>query len=130
MSEQNRHKVLFLCTHNSARSQMAEGLLRQLAGDHFKAYSAGTEATGVRPQAIKVMNEIGIDISGQKSKTFEEYLGQSFDYVITVCDAANEACPIFPGAKRPLHWSFEDPARATGAEEERLKKFRSVRDEI
>ena len=126
----SKARVLFLCTHNSARSQMAEGLLRQLAGDHFEAYSAGTEATGVRPQAIKVMNEIGIDISGQKSKTFEEYLGQSFDYVITVCDAANEACPIFPGAKRRLHWSFEDPAAAVGSEEDRLRVFQSVRGRI
>jgi arsenate reductase (thioredoxin) len=122
--------VLFLCTHNSARSQMAEGLLRHLAGDSFEAYSAGTEATFVRPQAIEVMNEIGIDISGQKSKTLDEYLGQPFDYVITVCDTANEACPVFPGAKRRLHWSFEDPAAAVGSEEERLRVFRSVRDDI
>jgi arsenate reductase (thioredoxin) len=125
-----RSRVLFLCTHNSARSQMAEGLLRHLAGDRFEVYSAGTEATFVRPQAIKVMSEIGIDISGQKSKTLEEYLGQPFDYVITVCDAANEACPVFPGAKRRLHWSFEDPAAAVGSEEERLGVFRSVRDNI
>ena len=130
MNKQNRKKVLFLCTHNSARSQMAEGLLRQLAGDRFGTYSAGTEATGVRPQAIKVMNEIGIDISGQQSKTLEKYIGQPFDYVITVCDAANEACPVFPGAKQRLHWSFEDPAAAVGSEEERLRVFRSVRDNI
>jgi arsenate reductase (thioredoxin) len=122
--------VLFLCTHNSARSQMAEGLLRHLAGNRFEVYSAGTEATFVRPQAITVMNEIGIDISGQKSKTLEEYLGQPFDYVITVCNAANEACPIFPDAKRRLHWSFEDPAAAVGSEAERLRVFRSVRDNI
>ena len=122
--------MLFLCTHNSARSQMAEGLLRHLAGDRFEVYSAGTEATFVRPQAIKVMSEIGIDISGQQSKTLEGYLGQPFDYVITVCDAANEACPVFPGAKRRLHWSFEDPAAAVGSEEERVRVFRSVRDDI
>ena len=122
--------MLFLCTHNSARSQMAEGLLRHLAGDRFEVYSAGTEATFVRPQAIKVMSEIGVDISGQESKTLEEYLGQPFDYVITVCDAANEACPVFPEAKRRLHWSFEDPAVAVGSEEERLGVFRSVRDDI
>jgi arsenate reductase (thioredoxin) len=122
--------VLFLCTHNSARSQMAEGLLRHLAGDRLEVYSAGTEATFVRPQAIKVMSEIGIDISGQQSKTLEEYLGQPFDYVITVCDAANEACPVFPGAKRRLHWSLEDPAAAVGSEEERLGVFRAVRDNI
>ena len=122
--------MLFLCTHNSARSQMAEGLLRHLAGHRFEVYSAGTEATFVRPHAIEVMNEIGIDISGQKSKTLANYLGQPFDYVITVCDSANEACPVFPGAKRRLHWSFDDPAAAVGREEERLRVFRSVRDNI
>jgi arsenate reductase len=109
---------------------MAEGLLRHLAGDRFDVYSAGSEATFVRPQAIEVMNENGIDISGQKSKTLEEYLGQPFDYVITVCDSANEACPVFPGAKQRLHWSFEDPAAAVGREEERLRVFRSVRENI
>jgi arsenate reductase len=109
---------------------MAEGLLRQFAGDRFDVYSAGTEATVVRPQAIEVMSEIGIDISGQESKTLEGYLEQPFDYVITVCDTANEACPVFPGAKRRLHWSFEDPAAAVGGEEERLRVFRSVRDKI
>src|SRR4028119_2116620 len=123
-------KVLFLCTHNSARSQMAEGLLRHLAGDRFEVMSAGTEATQVRPLAVRAMNELGIDISGQESKTMERFLGDTFDYVITVCDDANEACPIFPGAKRRLHWSFEDPAQARGSEEERLWVFQSVRDEI
>ena len=126
----SKTRVLFLCTHNSARSQMAEGLLRRLAGNRFEVYSAGTEATGVRPQAVDVMNEIGIDISGQQSKTLQQYLGQPFDYVITVCDAANEACPVFPGAKQRLHWSIEDPAAAVGSEEERLRVFRSVRDNI
>ncbi|HZB82322.1 MAG TPA: arsenate reductase ArsC [Rubrobacteraceae bacterium] len=126
----SRARVLFLCTHNSARSQMAEGLLRHFAGDRFEVYSAGTVATAVRPQAIEVMGEIGIDISGQESKTLKGYLGQPFDYVITVCDTAKEACPVFPGAKRRLHWSFEDPAVAVGSEEERLKVFRSVRDKI
>jgi arsenate reductase (thioredoxin) len=125
-----RARVLFLCTHNSARSQMAEGLLRQFAGDRFEVYSAGTEATVVRLQAIEVMREIGVDISGQESKTLEGYLEQPFDYVITVCDTANEACPVFLGAKRRLHWSFEDPAAAVGSEEGRLKVFRSVRDKI
>jgi arsenate reductase (thioredoxin) len=119
-----------LCTHNSARSQMAEGLLCRLAGNRFEVYSAGTEATGVRPQAVEVMNEIGIDISGQQSKPLQQYLGQPFDYVITICDAANEACPVFPGAKQRLHWSFEDPAAAVGSEEERLMVFRTVRDDI
>jgi arsenate reductase (thioredoxin) len=121
---------LFLCTHNSARSQMAEGLLRHLAGDSFEAHSAGTEATHVRPLAIRAMEEVGVDISGQESKTLERYLEEPFDYVITVCDDANEACPVFPGAKNRLHWSFEDPSRAEGSEEERLAVFRSVRDRI
>ena len=125
-----KSRVLFLCTHNSARSQMAEGLLRGLAGDRFEVFSAGTEVTHVRPQAIKVMKELGIDISGQESKTLERYLGEPFDYVITVCDDANEACPFFPGARRRLHWSFEDPAAAEGSEEQRLGVFRKVRDQI
>jgi arsenate reductase (thioredoxin) len=123
-------KVLFLCTHNSARSQMAEGLLRHLAGNRFEVMSAGTEATHVRPLAVRAMDELGIDISKQESKTLDRYLGETFDYVITVCDDANEACPVFPGAKRRLHWSFEDPAQATGSEEERLRVFQSVSDEI
>lgn len=127
---ETRRRVLFLCTHNSARSQMAEGLLRNLAGDRFEVTSAGTEATRVRPQAIEVMGEIGIDISGQESKTLERYLGEPFDYVITVCDDANEACPVLPGAKSRLHWSFRDPSQATGSEEERLEVFRTVRDEL
>jgi arsenate reductase len=123
-------RVLFLCTHNSARSQMAEGMLRNLAEGRFEVHSAGTEATRLRPQAMKVMDEIGIDISGQESKTLDRYLGDPFDYVITVCDEANEACPFFPGAKNRLHWSFEDPSQATGSEDERLAVFRRVRDEI
>jgi arsenate reductase (thioredoxin) len=123
-------RVLFLCTHNSARSQMAEGMLRNLAEGRFEVMSAGTEATHVRRQAIKVMNEIGIDISGQESKTLARYLGQPFDYVITVCDEANETCPVFAGAKNRLHWSLEDPSRADGSEEERLAVFRRVREEI
>jgi arsenate reductase len=122
--------VLFLCTHNSARSQMAEGLLRHLAGDRFVAFSAGTVATAVRPQAIQVMREIGIDIARQESKTLERYLGKPLDLVITVCDDANEACPVFPGARERLHWSFEDPSRATGNPEEQLAVYRRVRDEI
>lgn len=123
-------RVLFLCTHNSARSQMAEGLLRHLAGGRFEAHSAGTEATSVRPLAARAMAEIGSDISDQESKTLQRYLGEPFDYVVTVCDAANEACPIFPGAKHRLHWSFPDPSGVTGTEEERLEVFRAVRDEI
>jgi arsenate reductase (thioredoxin) len=125
-----RARVLFLCTHNSARSQMAEGLLRHLAGDRFEAMSAGTEATHVRPLAVRTMEEIGVDISGQESKTLDRYLQEPFDYVITVCDDANEACPFFPGAANRLHWSFEDPSKAQGTEEERFEVFRSVRDQI
>jgi len=123
-------RILFLCTHNSARSQMAEGLLRHLAGDRFEAHSAGTEATHVRPLAIRAMDEVGVDISGQESKILDGYLEEPFDYVITVCDDANEACPFFPGARNRLHWSFEDPSRAEGSEGERLEVFRSVRDRI
>ena len=125
-----RSRVLFLCTHNSARSQMAEGLLRHLAGDRFEAHSAGTEATQVRPLAIRAMDEIGVNISGQESKTLERYLREPFDHVITVCDDANEACPFFPGARNRVHWSFEDPSRAEGTEEERMAVFRLVRDRI
>ena len=123
-------RVLFLCTHSSARSQMAEGMLRHLAGDRFEALSAGTEATHVRPQAVEVMREIGVDISGQESETLARYLGERFDYVVTVCDDANEACPVFPGAKERLHWSLPDPSAARGTEKERLRVFRSVRDSI
>ncbi len=119
-----------MCTHNSARSQMAEGLLRHLAGDRFEVYSAGTEATFVRPEAVSVMAELGIDISGQESEALDRYLHEPFDLVVTVCDDANEACPVFPGAKNRLHWSFRDPSRATGSDEERLGAFREVRDEI
>jgi arsenate reductase len=109
---------------------MAEGLLRALAGDRFEAMSAGTEATHVRPLAIRAMEEIGIDISGQESKTLDRYLKEPFDHVITVCDDANEACPSFPGAMNRLHWSFEDPSKAEGTEEQRMVVFRSVRDRI
>ena len=130
MSGPERRRVLFLCTHNSARSQMAEGLLRHLAGDRFEAHSAGTEATHVRPLAIRAMAELGIDIAHQESNTLDRYLGQPFDAVITVCDQSNEACPDFPGAKAGLHWSFPDPSRATGTEEEQLAVYRRVRDAI
>lgn len=126
----SKRRVLFLCTHNSARSQMAEGLLRHLAGDQFEVHSAGTEATGIRPLAIRVMAEAGIDISHQNSKNLDRYRGQPFDAVVTVCDEANEACPVFPGAKEQLHWSFPDPSAATGTEGERLAAYRRVRDGI
>jgi arsenate reductase len=109
---------------------MAEGLLRQLAGNRFEAHSAGTEATHERPLAVRAMDEVGVDISGQESKTLERYLREPFDYVITVCDDANEACPVFPGAKNRRHWSLPDPSAAEGTEEERLAVFRSVRDGI
>ena len=109
---------------------MAEGLLRFLGGDTFEAFSAGTEATFVRPLAIRAMSELGIDISGQQSKTLERYVREPFDEVITVCDAAAEACPVFPGALRRRHWSLEDPSKATGSEEEQLAVYRRVRDEL
>lgn len=130
MSEYNRQKVLFLCTHNSARSQMAEGLLRHLAGDAYQVYSAGTDKTFVRPQAIQVMAEVGIDISKQQSKTLQQYLQDGFDEVITVCDNANEACPVFSNTKNRRHWSFPDPSKAQGSEEEQLQIYRAVRDAI
>lgn len=123
-------RVLFLCTHNSARSQMAEGLLRKLGGGQFDAASAGTEATRVHPLAIEAMREAGIDISGHTSKRVDAFAGQQFDYVITVCDNANESCPVFPAATERIHWSFDDPSAATGTDEERLRVFRRVRDEI
>ena len=126
----SKQRVLFLCTHNSARSQMAEGLLRHLAGDRYEAFSAGTEATHVRPLAIRAMAELGIDVSRQESKTLDRYLGESFDAVITVCDQAAEACPVFPGAKRRLHWSFPDPSKAQGSEDAQLAIYRQVRDDI
>jgi arsenate reductase (thioredoxin) len=123
-------RVLILCTHNSARSQMAEGLLRALGPDRFDVASAGTEATRVHPLAIRVMDELGIDLRRHESKTLDRFLAETWDYVITVCDSANERCPFFPGAARRLHWSFEDPSAATGSEEERLAVFRRVRDTI
>jgi arsenate reductase (thioredoxin) len=109
---------------------MAEGLLKSVAGDRFEGFSAGIEATRVRPEAISVMAEIGVDISGQESETLERYLGEPLDLVITVCDDANEACPFFPRARERLHWSFPDPSTVTGGYEERLQAFRDVRDEI
>ncbi len=125
-----KQKVLFLCTGNSCRSQMAEGLLRQLAGDRFQVVSAGTEPRSVNPLAVTAMREIGVDLSGQRSKSVKEFLGQHFTYVITVCDSANERCPIFPGTVRRLHWPLQDPAAAVGSEAERMQVFRRVRDEI
>ena len=125
-----RSRVLFLCTYNSARSQMAEGFLRHLTGDRFEVASAGTEATRVHPLAIRAMQEVGIDIRAHRSKTVDSLLGDPWDYVITVCDSANERCPLFPGHTRRIHWSFEDPSQATGSEAERLITFRRARDQI
>src|SRR3954464_4611527 len=121
-------RVLFLCTHNSARSQMAEGVLRPAGGDRFAAFSAGTEATHVRPLAIRAMAELGIDISGQESKTLDRYIEEAFDVGITVCDDANESCPVFPNAKARIHWSFPDPSKAVGSEDEQLAVYRQGRD--
>ena len=123
-------RVLFLCTHNSARSQMAEGFLRAMAGDRFEAGSAGTEKTSVNPLAIRAMAELGIDLGGHTSKLYADVASGAWDYLITVCDDANERCPWVPGSVQRLHWSFPDPSRATGSEEERLAVFRRVRDQI
>lgn len=126
----DKKRVLILCTGNSARSQMAEGLLRHDAGDHFAVASAGVDPTNVRPEAIEVMRQIGIDISGHRSKSVDEFAGQQFDYVITVCDNANQNCPIFPGETQRIHWSIDDPASVEGDEERKLAVFRSARDEL
>ena len=126
----NPKRVLILCTGNSARSQMAEGLLTHEGADKFEVYSAGTEPSRVNPLAIRAMREVGIDISAHRSKSVAEYAGQEFDYVITVCDRARDNCPVFPGRAERIHWSFEDPAAATGDDETRLSVFRRIRDEI
>jgi arsenate reductase len=123
-------RVLILCTGNSARSQMAEGLLRHDAGNSCEVFSAGTKPTQVRPEAITVMREVGIDISGHRSKSVDELAGWDFDYVITVCDNAKESCPVFPARTRHIHWSIEDPAATRGSEDERLAAFRRIRDEL
>ena len=125
-----RRSVLFLCTGNSCRSQMAEGWLRHLAGDRFDVASAGTHPVGLNPRAVTVMKEVGIDLSRHRSTRVDELMGRRFDSVITVCDHAKETCPTFPGATSVLHWSFDDPADAQGEEEARLAVFRRVRDEI
>ncbi len=126
----DKKRVLILCTGNSARSQMAEGLLRHAAGDRFAVFSAGTRPSIVRPEAISVMQEIGIDISGHRSKSVNEFDGQQLDYVITVCDNARESCPLFPAAAKRLHWPFEDPASVQGSDDERKAAFRKVREQI
>ena len=123
-------RVLFLCTHNSARSQMAEGLLRALGGEAYEVASAGTEKTSVRPEAVAAMAEVGIDISRHGSKTLDPFVEQRFDLVITVCDDANEACPIFPNAEQRWHWSIDDPSRVNAPPDERMAAFRRARDEL
>ena len=124
----NKQRVLILCTGNSARSQMAEGLLRSIAGERFQVFSAGTKPVGLNPNAVKAMSEAGIDIADHRSKSVDEFAGQQFDYVITVCDNAKESCPIFPGNGERMHHSFEDPAAASA--DQQLATFRKVRDEI
>jgi arsenate reductase len=126
----DKQRVLFVCTHNAARSQMAEGFLRAFGGDRFDVASAGTEARGVHPFAIQAMAEEGIDISAHQSKTIDRYLGEPFDLVITVCDDAAEACPVFPNAGARRHWSFPDPSSAIGGDEQRFAVFAEVRDAI
>lgn len=127
----SKQSMLILCTGNSARSQMAEGLLRQMAGDHFEVASAGTKPGIVRPEAIQVMKEIGISLDGHRSKSVDEFVGRPVDYVITVCDNAKESCPVFPARTSRMHWPFQDPpAPDEGTEEERLAVFRMVRDQM
>ncbi|MCH7519051.1 MAG: arsenate reductase ArsC [Candidatus Dadabacteria bacterium] len=130
MSDKEKGKVLFLCTHNSARSQMAEGILRNLYGDKFEVFSAGTEPSRVNPYAIRAMQEIGIDISENTSKSIEGFQGMNIDYVVTVCDRVKESCPTFPGAKHNVHKGFIDPSKFRGKDEEILLGFRQIRDEI
>jgi arsenate reductase len=126
----NPKRILILCTGNSARSQMAEGVMRHESQGSIEVFSAGTKPSGLRAEAVAVMKEIGIDISGGRSKSVDEFRGQAFDYVITVCDDAAESCPVFPGASERLHWPFEDPAAVEGTRDEREAAFRKVRDQI
>jgi arsenate reductase len=130
MQKSVKQTVLFVCTHNSARSQMAEGLLNSLYGTKYQAYSAGTEPSAVNPFAIQVMSEIHVDISKKRSKSINEFMEHKFDYVITVCDHVNETCPFFPGGIKRLHRSFEDPASYKGSSPDTLLEFRRIRDKI
>jgi len=130
MNGERKKRVLFICTHNSARSQMAEGLLRKMYGDKFEVFSAGTEPSGVNPYAIRAMLEIGIDISLHRSKSIDEFKGKNFELVATVCDRAKENCPFFPSGKRVMHQQFEDPSEIKGSDEEIMKGFRRIRDEL
>lgn len=125
-----KKRILFLCTGNSCRSQMAEGFLRHMAKDKFEVFSAGVKPSRVNPLAVRVMAEKGVDISKHKSKSVMEFTGRKFDYVVTVCDSARQACPVFPGCYKKLHWNLQDPAEAKGSQEERLKVFRKTRDKI
>jgi len=125
-----KKRVLILCTGNSARSQMAEGILRSIAGDRFDVASAGVAPSRVRPEAVEAMRDIGVDISTHRSKSVDEFLEEPFDYVIAVCDNANESCPIFPGNVERIHWSFDDPAAYEGTDAEKLSEFIRVRDQI
>ncbi len=125
-----KKRVLFLCTGNSARSQMAEGLLRRLAGERFEVFSAGIKPTAVNPLAIKAMDEIGIDIARQRSKSVSEFVEHKFDYIITVCDHSKQTCPVFPGQNQKISWDLEDPVLAEGMEEEKIMMFRKIRDRI
>jgi arsenate reductase (thioredoxin) len=129
-AQDDQIRVLFVCTGNSARSIMAEALLRHLGGGRFEVHSAGTEPRGVNPLTLRVLDEAGIDASGARSKSVNEYLGQAFDYVVTVCDEARQVCPVFPGVHESMHWGYEDPAEAEGTEEERLAVFRKVLTQI
>jgi len=127
----HKPRILFLCTGNSCRSQMAEAWLRRLAGDRFETISAGSRPAGfVHPLAMRAMAEAGVDLSGHRSKSLDEFAGQEFDLLVTVCDRARESCPVFPGARRRAHWGFDDPAEAAGGDEEKMAAFRLVRDEI
>jgi arsenate reductase len=125
-----KKSVLFLCTHNSARSQMAEGLLRSLYGYKYEVFSAGTDPRVVNPISVEVMKEIGIDISNHYSKNVKDFFGEDFEYVITVCGSSEKSCPFFPGGKEQIHKDFEDPASFSGSEEETLSKFREIRDKL
>jgi arsenate reductase len=130
MKKESKTSVLFICTHNSARSQMAEGLLNHLYGDRYEAFSAGTEKTRVHPLAVEAMRRIGIDISGHESKIVDRFGDRVFDIVVTVCDLARATCPFVPARRKQLHWSLEDPSSATGTLEQQLAVFEKVRDEI
>lgn len=125
-----RERVIFVCTHNSARSQMAEGMLRAWGGGRFDAFSAGTIQTELRPEAVEVMREIGIDISAQRSKAIDQLAGQSFDRLVTVCDEARESCPTLPGVREQQHWQIADPSAVANEEQRRIGAFRRARDEL